>query len=372
MGESADCPVCSKAVDLALTSFVDDLFRRIVRNSKEELEERMAQMDKYLDEETARDNIKQNDKKKNIGVKFYGGGAAKRMEQVYKKGLKVPGKVVRTLRYLGPHMSVNLTTIEERKRRLTAGKKAWQALSGFWSKDLPKEIKTMAFTGLVMAVSMTGLTATVPTQEDTRELDRFFLGCGRRMMRGTGCMKEEDEGGGDTRYKAVPNEEVWRSLGRVGSAEELRVQRLKWFQNITEHTDENCNLLAALFGDITTLKSKPLDHDGRMNENTPRMVRQLMEDLEELRQFDAGEASQLGAQASNYSSAADSRRTRRLRFLLFVEIVGRMMRKKCANSNATGHGAATVVGGGRKRSRWRRGMTESNEMGRGAGTKQKS
>ena len=43
-----------------------------------------------------------------------------------------------------------------------------------------------------------------------------------------------------------------------------------------------------------------------------------------------------------------------------------MMRNGCVNgSNATGHGAATVVGGGRKRSRWRRGMTESTERGGG-------
>ena len=136
---------------------------------------------------------------------------------------------------------------------------------------------------------MTGLTATVPTQEDTRELDRFFLGCGRRMMRGAACMKEEGADGGDMTYRAVPNEEVWKSLARVGSAEELRIQRLKWFQAITEHKEDNCNLLAALFGNITVLKHKPLSTDGDVNDFTPKMVRQLMQDLEELRAFDAGE-----------------------------------------------------------------------------------
>ena len=183
---------------------------------------------------------------------------------------------------------MNLTTMEERRRRLTAGRKAWQALRGFWSKELPKDIKRMAFTGLVAAVSLTGLTATAPTQEDTRELDSFFLGCGRRMMRGAACIKEAGAEGGDLTYRAVPNEDVWKSLSRVSCAEELRIQRLKWFQAMTEHADDNCNLLAALFGDIAVLKHRPLSGDGDMNEHTPKMVRQLMQDLWELRSFDAG------------------------------------------------------------------------------------
>ena len=70
----AKCPVCGKAIDLAITAFVDDLFRRILCDDVEQLEERMAVMDKYLDEEMAKDNMKQNDKKKKRGREVLWGG----------------------------------------------------------------------------------------------------------------------------------------------------------------------------------------------------------------------------------------------------------------------------------------------------------
>ena len=74
-----------------------------------------------------------------MGVKFYGEGAAKKTERVYKKGVKVTGKIVKTLRYPGPYMSVNLTMTEERRRRrLTAGRQAWQALRGFLEQGAPE------------------------------------------------------------------------------------------------------------------------------------------------------------------------------------------------------------------------------------------
>ena len=95
-------PVCGKAVDLAITAFVDHLFRRILCNEVEQLEERMVVMDKYIDEEMAKDDNKQNDKTKNVGVKFYGEGAVEKTERVYKRGVPVSGKIVKTVRYLGP------------------------------------------------------------------------------------------------------------------------------------------------------------------------------------------------------------------------------------------------------------------------------
>ena len=85
-----------------------------------------------------------------------------------------------------------------------------------------------------------------------------------RRMRGKAC-KREEQPDGTIKYEAVPNQQVWRSLGFAGVRTELRTKRLQFWQRLLRQPELHSNVFAVMFGSFSFEATTMLQDDGSLS-----------------------------------------------------------------------------------------------------------
>eukprot|EP00959_Pyramimonas_sp_CCMP1952_P006117 128182-Pyramimonas_sp.AAC.1 len=70
----------------------------------------------------------------------------------------------------------------------------------------------------------------------------------RRLLKGKASGKEQQEGE-DVQYHAMTNKQVLSELRMVPASLAVRVQRLKWWQEVSRRPLCNLQLIGAMFGE---------------------------------------------------------------------------------------------------------------------------
>ena len=86
--------------------------------------------------------------------------------------------------------------------------------------------------------------------------------------------------------RALCRKEIWKRAKMVPTFLELRVMRLKWWQQIARDSKdgrhENDQVLAAILGALEDEEEQPLDGEGRLRPQANHWARQMQQDFDAL------------------------------------------------------------------------------------------
>ena len=119
----------------------------------------------------------------------------------------LPGTVARQFRYLGPTITDNLSTTNERNNRLQAIRVGWAKMGHFWTSHYPIKVKRIVFLGMCVAAGCSGMEAFVLKQADWKPLDSLLVKFMRVIL--IGAAHSQDEEG---KHVAISNDEVFRKM----------------------------------------------------------------------------------------------------------------------------------------------------------------
>lgn len=234
-------------VNLAVTTFADDLCRKILVQSVSDADEKVRKSNQVLDDALAAVGMAQNTSKQEH-VAFFSGQHKKSNTHQFYKEQRLPGRAVPFAKYLGGFQTHNFSPVHELDFRVSRAYVAWCTFRNLWySRELPWRGLRSIFLGMVYEVLFSGLEALFLSAVHIQRLDRVVLGYGRRLMRGKGCVQTQTETG-ETKYKQLPNLEVFRYLGVAPAHVELRIRRLKFLQMLAKDPFKHVQILTAIFG----------------------------------------------------------------------------------------------------------------------------
>ena len=234
-------------INLALTTFADDLRRKILVQSASDADEKVRRSNQVLDDALAAAGMAQNTSKQEHVVFFSGQRKQSNTRQIFQEQ-RLPGRAVPFAKYLGGFQTHNFSPVHELDFRVSRAYVAWCTFRNLWySRELPRRGLRRIFLGMVYEVLFSGLEALFLSAVHIQRLDRVVLGYGRRLMRGKGCVQTQTETG-ETKYKQLPNLEVFRSLGVAPAQIELRIRRLKFLQMLAKDPLQRVQILTAIFG----------------------------------------------------------------------------------------------------------------------------
>ncbi|CAK0875730.1 unnamed protein product, partial [Prorocentrum cordatum] len=158
------------------------------------------------------------------------------------------------------------------------------ALAGqVWHEHLPYKLHRMFFLCFVYSAAITGLTAFVLPKEFTDEIDSTLAKLLRCLMKGSAAT-EYDNG----RIRTISNSEVFDHWKLSRTATELRIQRIRWWQQISKEPDNHRQVLTAMFGTTELdmqLGRRRLDQVGTLTKYSTPWAVQCLEDLKFVAQF---------------------------------------------------------------------------------------
>ncbi|CAK0844119.1 unnamed protein product [Prorocentrum cordatum] len=197
---------------------------------------------------------------------------------------RVQGAVCREARTLGPILSFDGISRTELKNRVKGARSAWRSLGAIWRQPRHPKLFLTPFLCFVHSAAIAGLTSFVLPSEFTGKLDSVLVRTLRFLMHG--MAKAECEG----RVRTMTHSADLRHWGISRTATELRVQRLRWRQQIARAPSERAQGLAAMFGalEIDRLLDRPrLAADGGITEHRDDLeALQFRDDLEALANAD--------------------------------------------------------------------------------------
>ena len=276
-------PVLGTSVDLALSTYADDLAAKHVADNIDELREKVVRCNELLDVSLATVAIAQNTAKQEHVVSVGGVGAGKQLEKAY-RGSFFPGKVVRDARYLGGRHHYACRFGAEFQRRKRAAVVGWMSMGSFWSKAaVAKKALLLVFYGIFYGALLSGLEAFHVTREWALKFDKLVLQYGRKVMRGAACQKYVDEDG-QTVYRSIPARDIWRYLGLVPTYIELVVRRLKYWQGVARFPHLHTYILGCMLGTIDD--DVIINDDGRFVHTCNVYAKQFIEDCRMLEMVD--------------------------------------------------------------------------------------
>ena len=242
-------PVTGQAVNLAMSSYADDVSRKSVQESVPDAVVTTAAVSVLLDEALHEIGVAQNDGKQEH-VPFFAGRSANASYRHVFRDSGMLGKVKKSARYLGAvHDHIGAIACEIEKR-LAAAARGWHAFGRFWSTPgVSRRAVLIVFTAMVHAPLLSGLEVCRLDTTSLSRLNRCVLKYGRKLMRGKACEKQVLDDG-SVKHVAKPNTAVWDFLQLVPADRELRVRRLKWYQTLAKDPIKHSVLLAALFGKL--------------------------------------------------------------------------------------------------------------------------
>ena len=129
------CFFTSDIYDASSTVFADDITKRTVTNTPQEVITKMEETSRMLRKFAADIGIVMNRSKEERQVGFVGPGSVTSMRMLHREG-KWPdsmGKSCPTQRVLGTLLTYNCGNVAERQARLRAAQAGWTAMGRFWS-----------------------------------------------------------------------------------------------------------------------------------------------------------------------------------------------------------------------------------------------
>ena len=279
-------PINAKYVNVALSTYADDLALKTRCDTATDLQSRAAEVDDALDEVLAFGNMAQNRGKQEVVIHFAGRGSHAQARSVYRGEVELEGKVVPQARYLGEMYVHNGSTTAARKHRLNKAQVAWSSMGAFWTRSgCSRRSVCMVFRSLVFETAVCGLVPFVLHKSDYSAIDSFIVGKGRYLMRGQAC-KKDPQPDGTVRYRAVPNKVVWQYLGLAGSKIEMCIRRLQYWQRLLRAPHLHSYVFAVIFGHFKFERGPPLQEDGTVSDSAHPWLHQLVDDIEALREVD--------------------------------------------------------------------------------------
>ena len=209
-------------------------------------------------------------------IKFHGSNSFTHMNMIKDK----VNNIVINPTYLGsrlfthPERRTNMPEIQERCKAMHI---AWECHKGLWHAQGALRPRLLVFSAIIYEAALSGLTAYAIRTNECRALDKRILAYGRRLMRGNACKKEYSNG--NTSYHAQSNFSVWKFLKIVPTFTELRVRRLRWWQQIVSFPDDYSGFIAAMFGTYRFDVDSPINEDGTIHESANDWILQFRDDL---------------------------------------------------------------------------------------------
>ena len=243
--------------------------------------------DSHLDDALKKRGYAQNHDKKEIIPSFQGQGSRAQSAWAFDNARFYGAKVVPEAVYLGAMHQCEGYTAPERERRLRAATNAYYALGSMWTKA-PKRFAKIAFRAFVAVTAWSGLIAFVLAKGDEEALDTLLLKFGRRMQKGDACKKSQVSAvnadantDAEIRYVAQARKETWRFLGIAGTGLELRIQRIRMWQTVSEDPMHHVQLIGAVFGTLQV--GAKLEHIGAIGVPTEHANKHIMQFCGDLR-----------------------------------------------------------------------------------------
>ena len=286
----AKCFFTGDIYDASSTIFVDDITKRTVTKTLQEVITKVGKASKLLKKTLPPISfIVMNQSKEEHQVGFVGPGSVKSMRTLY-KGNEWPEGMVKlcpTQRVLGTLLTYNCSCVAERQARLRAAQTGWTVMGRFWSAECSLRIRRIILRSMVWSALLTGWETLLPSRADCKAFDKFTACNGRSLMRGKASGRWIDTDG-TKRYHALTNVEVLRWLKLVPTHLELQVRRLRWWQTILVDREGNEALLGIFFGRLGAEVEGPLLDDGTLSPNAHPRVLQLEVDLRSLTDIEPG------------------------------------------------------------------------------------
>ena len=208
------------------------------------------------------------------------------------------GRVLPQIKHLGAMFDPTGANGCERRCRAQAIKAGWAQFRGIWSSRIPARLKRLSFIIKVQSAGITGMETFLMAKIDYQALDTPMTKYLRAMLKG----KAYDE----ANRKAMTNVDVWRFWKLCPSELELRVRRLKWYQDMVENMNSHGQVITALFGHPKFehgIRHPTLDEQGYLSEEANSFAKRFINDLNTLRKLQVGKPlSKSGTAASGRSS----------------------------------------------------------------------
>ena len=278
-------PVNQQFVDASVSTYADDVARTSLCQSATELSVKLNTANSLLSAALRPIGIAQNVGKQVHVPCFVRQGADTYTRAVFCEDL-LPGNTCRMAKYLGVLHHAIGNDSPEILQRIRSADIGWFSMGKFWFRQgLFRTALVLVFKGLVYSPLLSGLEALCINKSHLAQLDKYVIKRGRQLMHGAACEKTSADDG--IKYKAVSNVEVWRFLQSVPTHIELRVRRLKFWQNVAMHRELHTVLLACLFGDFDWEQTSSLDMEGKPTRQANPWLQQFAQDIDELAVLDS-------------------------------------------------------------------------------------
>ena len=278
-------PVNQQFVDASVSTYADDVARTSLCQSATELSVKLNTANSLLSAALRPIGIAQNVGKQVHVPCFVRQGADTYTRAVFCEDL-LPGNTCRMAKYLGVLHHAIGNDSPEILQRIRSADIGWFSMGKFWFRQgLFRTALVLVFKGLVYSPLLSGLEALCINKSHLAQLDKYVIKRGRQLMHGAACEKTSADDG--IKYKAVSNVEVWRFLQSVPTHIELRVRRLKFWQNVAMHRELHTVLLACLFGDFDWEQTSSLDMEGKPTRQANPCLQQFAKDIDELAVLDS-------------------------------------------------------------------------------------
>ena len=278
-------PISQQFVDTSVSAYADDVARTSLCSSPGELAQKLHHANSLFSQALQPLGVAQNVEKQVHVPCFLRRGADQHTRAVFHQRL-LPGNTCRSAKYLGLLHHALGNESPEIEQRIHKADVAWFSMGRLWFRQgLLRVALVLMFKGLVYSTLLSGLEALCLTRSQLAQLDRYLLKRGRQLMHGTACEKKSTDHG--MVYKARPNIEVWRFLQAVPAQVELRIRRLKFWQNAAMHREIHAVLFACMFAQFDWELSATVDDTGKPTARAHPWLQQLAQDVEEMSVLDS-------------------------------------------------------------------------------------
>ena len=180
------CPITVKhethEVDLAYSSFADDIARVHVGSSAQEIAEKL-----FISHHTLKDCLQPygwnaNETKHEAILRVMGKEAQKQKRAITEGEIEVPGKASWLLRYLGPLLHHTLNNSADRTARKEAMRKIFCSMGDFWRSKAPFTYKKAIFISKIAETRISGWTSFCLQNIDYETIHKEIIRYARKIL----------------------------------------------------------------------------------------------------------------------------------------------------------------------------------------------
>ena len=265
------------AMDMSVTTYVDDVAELMIADTVEELAAQLAVNSSILNARLADIGGSLEPSKEVLLMKWCGKGAKAQENRAQQLEDLTAGSMPSCARHLGAWLQTNGTHGDDVTKHIAAMRTGFYAFHGLWSSSrVPFRMKRIVFKAVVSSAGLAGLEPYVLTQTD---LDRLEVARDLLMRRifgraGWGAVA------GSPDHQSVPSHSLRKKADLPTIESTLRQRRLLWFQKVVAKPAHHVMYLTSLFGHFSwePLRTELDEHGVPLPAAVPAL-RQLHRDL---------------------------------------------------------------------------------------------